>query len=116
MYNSYKTYPAVLFLGEYFKICEVFIYMISRKIMAPFSLGSVLVSSVDGQHIIVGNNFDLEVLLLAQFNKFYASYLFVQSNMLIFAKANKSSQAMFVYKIFTCVGSLASWSLYTLSL
>ena len=108
MYNSYKTYPAVLFLGEYFKICEVIIYMISRKIMAPFSLGSVLVSSVDGQHIIVGNNFDLEVLLLAQFNKFYASYLFVQSNMLIFAKANKSSQAIFVYKIFTCVGSLAS--------
>ena len=75
--------------------------MISRKIMAPFSLGSVLVSSVDGQHIIVGNNFDLEslkVLLLAQFNKFYASYLFVQSNMLIFAKANKSSQAMLFTK------------------
>jgi len=73
MYNSYKTYPAVLFLGEYFKICEVIIYMISRKIMAPFSLGSVLVSSVDGQQIIVGNFFDLEslkVIFLGKVNQF----------------------------------------------
>jgi len=68
MYNSYKTYPAVLFLGEYFKICEVIIYMISRKIMAPFSLGSVLVPSVDGQHIKVGNK--LVVMLVGQFNQF----------------------------------------------
>ena len=63
MYNSYKTYPAVLFLGEYFKICEVIIYMISRKIMAPFSVGSVLVSSVDGQHIIVGNKSSSSILV-----------------------------------------------------
>lgn len=107
MYNSYKTYPAVLFLGEYFKICEVFIYMISRKIMAPFSLGSIFVSSVDGQHIIVGNKF--LVMLVGQVNQFLAFWTYMsKATCSHLQRPTSPAKQMFVVKVFTCVGSTAS--------